>query len=138
MQGKSIEGMASLIKQAKEDPKFFHNLVWKTEETLSSVGYLSRDEKASILRVSPEDLVVGLATGRFTPGTLAADCGASCGGSCGGSCGVSCGGSCGVSCGVSCASSSLRTDPGSLVINPAELADRIQTEINQRFANFSR
>ncbi|MCH4892590.1 MULTISPECIES: hypothetical protein [unclassified Sphingomonas] len=138
MQGKNIEGMANLIRQAKEDPKFFHNLVWKTEETLGSVGFLSREEKAAILRINPEDLVVGLATGRFSPGSLAENCGASCGGSCGGSCGVSCGGSCGVSCGVSCATSSLRTDPGSLVINPAEIGERVQAEINQRFASFMR
>ena len=123
-----IEGMAELIHKAKEDPEFFHSLVWDTEKVLGSIDFLSREEKAAIMRTSPEDLVVGLVTGRFDTGAMAAHCGASCGETCS------------ATCGPTCSASSLATDPASLVSNPtAVLAHRIQNEIAaMRFSHFTR
>jgi hypothetical protein len=131
----NIEGLATLIKKAKEDPKFFHSLIWETEKAVSTLDFLNRDEKAAILRINPEDLIVDLATGNLGGASgLAANCGGSCGVSCGGSCGVSCG----VSCATSCATSSLITDPTN-AIRPEDLTSRIESGLaNARFNRFSR
>jgi len=134
-----IEGLADLIRKAKDDPKFFHSLIWDTEKAVSSVDFLSREEKAEIMRINPEDLVVGLATGRFNSGP-SVDRYSSCGGSCGVSCGASCGISCGVSCASSCGASSLITDPSTQTSIPSvDLTGRIQNElVAQRFSSFTR
>lgn len=125
------EGFDRLISQAKEDPQFFHDLVWNTDKIVGSIDYLSREEKASILAIKPEDLIVGLATGKvFGGGGLVAACGGTCGASCGASCGGSCGGSCTATCAASCPVTGLK--PGDLekVINPADL----NTQINEQLA----
>ena len=141
MAGKNIEGMAALVKRAKEDPEFFHALVWDTEKSLDSVEFLTRGEKAAIMRIDPEDLVVGLATGDFGAVSNAQDCGGSCGVSCGASCGISCG----VSCATSCAVSEMMTDPTAAVSRPTEMLGRnmlertIHDEISRaRFTRFQR
>ncbi len=133
-----IESLATLISKARSDAKFFHDLIWNTESALKEIDYLSREEKASLIRFSPEDLIVGLATGRLVPGDSVATCGATCGGSCGGSCGVTCGSSCAGSCTVTCSTSS-GTDPDR-IFDPAErLTEQIRTAIdNQRFSRFQR
>jgi hypothetical protein len=125
------EGFNRLISRAKEDPQFFHDLVWSTDKVMGSIDYLSREEKASILAIKPEDLIVGLATGSvFGPRDLVAACGGTCGASCGASCGGSCGGSCTATCAASCPLTGLK--PGDLeqVINPADL----NTQINEQLA----
>lgn len=136
-----------LIKQAKTDSQFFHDLVWDTEKVLGSVSYLSRGEKAAILAISPEDLVAGLATGRLGGGAPAAECGGTCGASCGGSCGASCGGSCTVTCAASCPATGLMPSDKDQVINPAtdfgvntqQLIDQIsQVVVRRPFTRFSR
>lgn len=114
------EAMAELIKRARKDPEFFHALVWKTATVVESLDFLTREEKAAIVAIKPEDLVVGLATGRIrVGGDPAADCGATCGASCGASCGATCGGSCGGSCtatcAVSCAASGDVADGAALI-----------------------
>lgn len=142
MAKQNIQGMAELVKRAKDDPKFFHSLIWNTEDALSSVGFLSRNEKAEIMKIDPEDLVIGLATGQIGSAADGDTCGASCGGSCGGSCGISCG----VSCATSCAVSELVVDPGTAVSTPTAvdfqkdmLARSIDNELSRRrFSSFRR
>jgi hypothetical protein len=101
------------MADAKEDPRFFHRLIWNTEEAVADLDYLTPAQKESILAVQPEDLIVGLACNPAKAVIIAADafeeiagvCGASCGASCGGSCAATCAGSCAGSCGGSCESS---------------------------------
>ncbi len=142
-----MEGLATLIAKARSDAKFFHALIWNTESVLKDVDFLSREEKASLIRFSPEDLIVGLATGRLVPGDPVATCGATCGASCGGSCGATCGASCGASCTTTCSSScgaSCATTGGSTItdpiFDPAErLTEQIRTAIDsQSFSRFQR
>jgi hypothetical protein len=126
----NTEGIGKLIKEARGNAQFFHDLVWNTEKTITSLDYLTRLEKARILAVNPESVVSGLVTGGLgtSPvevcgascggscgGTCAASCVGSCGGSCGGSCDNSCGGTCGGSCGTSCGNSCADSCVGSCV-----------------------
>lgn len=137
------EGMSLLVKKAKEDSKFFHDLIWNTEKVLSSLDFLSRSEKAAILSIKPEDLIVGLAGGN-----VAEECGGTCGASCGASCGATCGGSCGGSCTATCAASCAVTgavvENGDDVINPSqslsadELSSQIVKAIGENFSRFKR
>jgi len=101
--GSEEAGLKKLIEQARSDPKFFHDLVFNTEHTITRLDYLTRREKAAILMVDPDRLVAGL-VGKVDPGSVEV-CGVSCAGSCGGTCLASCVGSCGGSCGGSCESS---------------------------------
>lgn len=121
-----IEGLAQLIRKAKGDPQFFHSLVWDTERTLGSVDFLSREEKAAIMRINPEDLVVALASGHLSTGADDGGCGNSCAQT--------------SHCTYTCSVSTVTTNPASLVSNPAaELAVRIQNEIaSGRFSHFTR
>jgi hypothetical protein len=114
------DGLERVVEQARKDPEFFHQLVWKTEEIVADLDYLSRREKSALLGVDPEDLIAGLATGRLRPGDVVAECGGTCGASCGGSCGASCGGSCTVTCVGSCPATGLRPGEREEVINPAD------------------
>jgi hypothetical protein len=141
------ESLEKLVNQAKSDPKFFHDLVWNTERILDSISYLSREEKASILSIKPEDLVAGLATGVIGPGVgPISECGGTCGASCGGSCGASCGGSCTVTCAASCPATGLMPAGPESIINPAELglnarelsAQIIQITGERNFSRFRR
>jgi len=101
-----------LVREAREDPQFFHDLIYNTESVIDRLDYLSREEKAGILVTDPDSLVVGIA-GKLRPGGDIEVCGASCGGSCGGTCAASCAGSCGASCGGSCQNSCGGTCGGS-------------------------
>ncbi|MBN3815596.1 hypothetical protein G3N57_02805 [Paraburkholderia sp. Se-20369] len=108
----NTEGISKLIEEAKANPDFFHDLVWNTEKAIASIDYLTRKEKAAILSVDPDQLVVGLVSGGR--GTSPVEvCGVSCAGSCGGTCVASCVGSCGASCGGSCETSCGATCGGS-------------------------
>ena len=135
-----IEGLATLIQKAREDAAFFHKLIWDTEAVVAGLDYLSREEKASLVGINPEDLVAGLATGNIGVRTEVAACGATCAGSCGGSCGVTCSASCAGSCGVSCATTGAMQRADDLVVNPAyQLADQIQTMLDgQAFSRYRR
>lgn len=104
-------GVERLKREAAKNPELFHGLVFKTEETINRLDYLSTDAKASIIRFKAEDLAAGIA-GRVAPEDVDV-CGASCGASCGGSCAASCAGSCGGSCGGSCENSCAATCGGS-------------------------
>jgi hypothetical protein len=46
-----------LIRQARENPQFFHDLVFNTENILAKLDYLDRKTKASILSTTPEELI---------------------------------------------------------------------------------
>jgi hypothetical protein len=105
-------GINRLVQEARDDPQFFHDLIYNTERVIGRLDYLSRQEKAGILAIDPDSLVVGIA-GRLKPGTVVEVCGASCGGSCGATCAASCAGSCGASCGGSCQNSCGGTCGGS-------------------------
>ena len=108
----STDGIEKLVRNARENAQFFHDLVWNTERTIAEIDYLTRQEKANILSLNPENVVAGLATGGR--GTSPVEvCGVSCAGSCGGTCAASCIGSCGASCGLSCEQSCGATCGGS-------------------------
>lgn len=104
-------GLERLKREAANDPHIFHGLVFRTEETVRKLDFLSNDAKDAIIRFKADDIAAGLA-GRIDPGDLEV-CGASCGASCGGSCAASCAGSCGGSCGGSCENSCAATCGGS-------------------------
>jgi hypothetical protein len=109
----SSEYLEKIVKMAKEDPKFFHALVFDTENTLKKVDFLDRQSKASLVAVSP-DQVLGAMIGELE------FCGVTCTAP---SCGTTCtGGSCGVTatgiervqgevqfCGVTCTAPSCGT-----------------------------
>jgi hypothetical protein len=108
----NTDGIKKLIHETRANAQFFHDLVWDTEKTIAQIDYLTRQEKANILSLKPENVIVGLVgAGRgVTPIEV---CGVSCGGSCGGTCAASCAGSCGASCGGSCENSCAGTCGGS-------------------------
>jgi hypothetical protein len=108
---KDDSGLETLKRDASMDPSLFHGLVFRTEETIKRLDYLSPETKSAILRFRPEEIAAGIA-GRVEVGDVDV-CGASCGASCGGSCAASCAGSCGGSCGGSCESSCAGTCGGS-------------------------
>jgi hypothetical protein len=54
LQGES--GLERLIRQARENPQFFHDLVFNTENILAKLDYLDRKTKASILS-TPEEVI---------------------------------------------------------------------------------
>ncbi len=126
----AADPLEKLIEKTKNDPQFFHDLIWDTEKVLSTTDFLTRQEKAAFLAINPENLIVGLATGSF--GGRISDhhnnCGASGGDSCGASCGGSCGVSCEASCATTCATSHLLEDIGDAVSNPA-LAQHIFEQV---------
>jgi hypothetical protein len=120
-EGGQESGIDRLVREARDDAEFFHNLIYDTEAVLGRLDYLTRQEKARILEIDPDALVAGFARGQWpgagltllSPeacgvscgGSCSASCAGTCAGSCGGSCGGSCAASCGGSCGASCASS---------------------------------
>lgn len=110
--GGDESGLDRLVREARADPEFFHDLIFNTEEVISRLGYLSRQEKAGILATDPDSLIIGLASSVTVGGDVEV-CGASCAGSCGGTCAASCAGSCGASCGGSCQNSCGGTCGGS-------------------------
>lgn len=103
------EAMKQLVAQAREDPAFFHALIFNPETVLAKLDYLSRAAKASLVAIRPEQ-IISILTGRNVScdGNVTCSCttgtcgGETCGGStCGG--GPTCSGdSCGSTCGNSC------------------------------------
>lgn len=98
------EGLSRLVEQAREDPGFFHSLVFEPEKALAELTYLDRREKGAIVSLRPEDVIAGLAGLIVGPGGAAAVCDYSCHDSCDDTCGEgSCFGTCmSTSCGHTC------------------------------------
>jgi hypothetical protein len=89
------EGLSRLVEQAREDPGFFHALVFEPEKALADLDYLDRREKGAIVSLRPEDVIAGLAGLIVGPGGAAAVCDYSCHDSCNSTCGEgSCFGTC--------------------------------------------
>jgi hypothetical protein len=57
------EAYERLQRQAREDPEFFHALVFDTENTLSKLTYLDIKAKEALLSITPEEVISILVTG---------------------------------------------------------------------------
>lgn len=144
------EVMKKLVEQAREDPEFFHALVFDTENVLGKLDYLDRNAKASLVAISPEQ-IVAILVGEvgYCGNTCSSSCDNTCGGSCGyttnltdqlrfngiarrmpGSdvmgCGNTCTSSCDNTCGQSCGFTTNLTD------------DRFRFDPASRFGGFTR
>jgi hypothetical protein len=53
-----------LVEQARNDPKFFHALVFDTENIMKEIDYLDRGTKAALVRMSPEEAIATIAGAR--------------------------------------------------------------------------
>jgi hypothetical protein len=100
------EMLNELVKRARSDSTFFHQLVFNPEEVLGKLDFLPRREKGMILSLTPEDVIAGLAGLLVNPDLTPAFCGDSCNESCTSTCGGSCGSTCGSSCGGTCGAAS--------------------------------
>ncbi|MCK5507546.1 MAG: hypothetical protein KAI50_03380 [Desulfobacterales bacterium] len=78
------KALQRLVAQAKEEPKFFHALVFDTENVLSKLDYLDRETKAALVAISPEEVIA-------TIGGEVMGCDVTCTSSCGVTCNKSCG-----------------------------------------------
>lgn len=89
------EALRMLVQKARNDPQFFHALVFNPESILADLGFLDRRAKAAILAVTPEQLSTLL-----VPSDTEKECGYTCGKkSCNWTCGeASCGHTCLNSC----------------------------------------
>ena len=130
--------MKKLVDQARADPKFFHDLVFNPESVLGKLGDLDRSARASLVAVTPEE-VIGRLIGEvaWCDVTCTSSCGATCNQSCGyttnyqgfspeetvagrfqklAGCDVTCTSSCGATCtGSSCGYTTNLTDMGQIV-----------------------
>jgi hypothetical protein len=89
------ESFEKLVEQARNDPKFFHALVFDPERTIATLEYLDRREKAMLVALRPEDVISGLLGLVTSAGGAVAVCGHSCEDSCDDTCGAgSCLGTC--------------------------------------------
>ena len=100
------EPITRLTAQAREDPQFFHDLVFNTEEVLNRLDFLDRGSKAALVEISPERVLATMVGARTAcGGDVTCSCtSGTCDGTCGGStCSVTCSGdSCGRTCDDSC------------------------------------
>jgi hypothetical protein len=97
------EALERLVQQAKDDPAFFHQLIFDPEAAIGRLEYVDRREKARLIALSPEDVFSGLLGLIRAPGGNAAVCDYSCEDSCDDTCGSgSCFGTCMSSCGHTC------------------------------------
>jgi len=123
------ESIKKLIEATQKDPQLFHDLVFKTEATLSKLEFLDRREKAALIANRPEDLI-GMLIGKVSwcGNTCSSSCDNTCGGSCGyttnlqsrfgdlanfgslANCGNTCSSSCDNTCGGSCGYTTNLTD----------------------------
>lgn len=60
-----IQAVQRLADAARNDPQFFHALVFDTENVLSRLDYLDRQARAALVAISPEQ-VVGHLVGEIT------------------------------------------------------------------------
>lgn len=89
------EALEKLITKAKDDPAFFHSMVFDPEGAIGGLDFLDRREKAMLVALAPEDVFAGLLGLIRSPGGNAAVCGYSCEDSCDSTCGSgSCFGTC--------------------------------------------
>ena len=90
------EVLEKLTAQAKDDPAFFHALVFNPERALDSLGYLDRRQKGRLVAVRPEEIIAGIVGGGgLVGGGEAGICGHTCQESCDSTCGSgSCFGTC--------------------------------------------
>jgi hypothetical protein len=85
-----------VVRRAREDPAFFHALVYDPRRALSAIGEIDRESESRLLSINPESLVERLITPLMK-------CGMTCGDdSCERTCGTR---SCGVTCASSCSGS---------------------------------
>lgn len=105
----STDMLEKIVEMAKKDPKFFHDLVFNSEETISKLDFLDRRGKASLIALSPNEVIAGLigVGGWLSTKDIVNECGTTCGNkSCSDTCGDrSCFGTCQSSCTDTCASS---------------------------------
>ncbi len=66
------KSMNKLVERAKDDPKFFHALVFDPESVMSELDYLDRGAKSALLGNSPEDVISGL-IGQYSAATSSQD-----------------------------------------------------------------
>lgn len=78
------ESRKRLVERARQDPQFFHDLVFNAESVLEKLDFLDRSEKASLIGSDPDAFIARLI------GTLSG-CDVTCTSSCGATCGDSCG-----------------------------------------------
>ena len=72
-----------LLDAAKNDPKFFHSLVFEPEKALASLTYLDRHAKGALVAAHAGELIARLMGVQ--------ECGNTCTSSCENTCGQSCG-----------------------------------------------
>lgn len=90
------EILERLVGRAREDPAFFHALVFEPERALDELGYLDRRQKGSIISIRPEQVIAGIVgAGGLRGGGEVGICGHTCEDSCDSTCGSgSCFGTC--------------------------------------------
>jgi hypothetical protein len=121
---KSNNALAAIVERAKNDPAFFHALVFQPEDALKELRDVDRRIKGTIIGANPERIVELVASGTVSwcDVTCTSSCGVTCsGGSCGHTtnlelnnryinrlsgkvswCDVTCTSSCGATCNQSC------------------------------------
>jgi hypothetical protein len=60
-----VEQANRLVEQAREDPQFFHELVFNTDNVLSGLDYLDRESKAELEAISPEEVIAAMISGQL-------------------------------------------------------------------------
>ncbi len=110
-----------LMERARKDPRFFHQLVFDPEKTLAKVPFLSRQAKARLLAIRPENviqLIIGKGSTCGDPTCGSGSCGTTCGAL---SCDQTCASSCGPTCASSCGKTTDKELPGSEVETPGSI-----------------
>lgn len=104
--------VALVMKQARKDPQFFHQLIFNPKKALSKATFLDRKSKARLLRVRPETVIASI-TGHLKGCPDAFTCvSGTCGNTCGGN---SCIDTCIGSCTTTIVTDMIQIDPARLV-----------------------
>lgn len=72
-----------LLESAKNDPKFFHSLVFEPEKALASVNFISRRAKGKLISAHAGELLARLVGLQACGNTCTSSCDNTCGQSCG-------------------------------------------------------
>ena len=108
----NAEQFKAIAERAKNDPTFFHNLVYNPQQAIEAFPGLDRETQARLFSLDPEGVVERLVVSALICGITCGDdnCERTCGMR---SCGVTCASSCsGSTCGgKSCAETTFLTDP---------------------------
>jgi hypothetical protein len=102
--------LEELVRRARSDSAFFHQLVFKPEEVLGTLDFLGRREKGMILTIAAEDVIAGLAGLVVNPGGGVGECDNSCYETC--KCTDSTCGGCTDTCNVTCDATCANTVQG--------------------------